>query len=106
MAAWSIQEAEHSAREVFQRAFTGEPQIVISNGVPSIVIISYADYESHASIPTIDSNVRTGEKKEPSLVKALLSCPCDISELIEDRTGYDLPSAFDKEGCFVAEEQA
>ena len=85
MAAWSIQEAEHSAREVFQRAFTGEPQIVVSNRVPSIVIISYADYESHASIPKIDPKARISAKKEPSLVEALLSCPCDISDLIEDR---------------------
>ncbi|MBR4370098.1 MAG: hypothetical protein IKS92_03570, partial [Victivallales bacterium] len=75
-------------------------------GVPSIVIISYADYESHASIPKIDSKARISAEKEPSLVEALLSCPCDISDLIEDRTGYDLPSAFDKEECFVAEGQA
>ena len=37
-----------------------------------------------------------------SLVKALMSCPSDISALIDDR-GSDMPSFFDRSGGFGSE---
>ena len=49
MSAWALKDAEASAKEVFERAFTGEPQIVTCHGVPSLVIITYAEYEDSAS---------------------------------------------------------
>ena len=39
-----LRDAETSAKEVFRRAFTGEPQTVTRHGVPSLVIITYADF--------------------------------------------------------------
>ena len=39
-----------------------------------------------------------------TLVDALMACSYDISDLIEDRTGYDLPSAFDRTGGLSLEE--
>ena len=42
MSSWALKDAETSVEEVFERAFTGEPQIVTRQGVPSLVIITYA----------------------------------------------------------------
>lgn len=43
----------------------------------------------------------TGHRKK-SLVEALMSCPCDISEFIGDRSD-DPPSFFDRSGGFDSE---
>ena len=106
MAAVVLKDAETSAKEVFKRAFTGEPQIVTRHGVPSLVIITYADYKDYAAVPKEWERKRTTGAEERSLVDALMACPYDISDLIEDRTGYDLPSAFDRAGGFSSEEYA
>lgn len=106
MAAWALKDAETSAKEVFERAFTGEPQIVTRRGVPSLVIITYADYKDYAAAPKERGHKRTTGAEERSLVDALMDCPYDISDLIEDRTGYELPSAFDRAGGFSSEEYA
>ena len=106
MAAWALKDAETSAKEVFERAFTGEPQIVTRHGVPSLVIITYAEYEDSASAYNRKKRQKTERNGGLSLVDALMSCPYDISDLIEDRAGYDLPSAFDRAGGFSSEEYA
>ena len=106
MAAWALKDVETSAKEVFERAFTGEPQIVTRHGVPSLVIITYADYEAKSpwSVPAHDE-VQKEKRGKRSLVDALSACPCDISELIEKRV-EELPSAFDRAGGFTSEEYA
>jgi len=106
MSAWALKDAETSAKEVFERAFTGEPQIVTRHGVPSLVIITYAEYEDSASAYNGKKRQKAESNGGRSLVDALMSCPYDISDLIEDRTGYDLPSAFDRAGGFSSEEYA
>ena len=106
MVAWALKDAETSAKEVFERAFTGEPQIVTRHGVPSLVIITYAEYEDSASACNRKQRQEAERNGGRSLVDALMSCPYDISDLIEDRTGYDLPSAFDRAGGFSSEEYA
>lgn len=105
MSLWALKDAETSVEEVFERAFTGEPQIVTRHGVPSLVIIKYADYENHASMPKAKRRGKSEKKEERSLVGALMSCPCDISGLIEKRVD-ELPSAFDRTGGFSSEEYA
>ena len=77
MAAWALKEAESSAKEIFERAFTGEPQIVTRHGVPSLVIITYADYE--AVRPTEQKSHERSKRK--SFVDFLRNCPADLSEL-------------------------
>ena len=104
MSAWALKDAETSAKEVFERAFTGEPQIVTRHGVPSLVVITYADYEDYAAVPEERKHKKATDTKDRSLVDALMACPYDISDLIEDRTGYELPSAFDRTGGFSPEE--
>ena len=106
MSSWALKDAETSVEEVFERAFTGEPQIVTRHGVPSLVIITYAEYEDSASAYNGKKRQKAESNGGRSLVDALMSCPYDISDLIEDRTGYDLPSAFDRAGGFSSEEYA
>ena len=106
MSAWALKDAETSAKEVFERAFTGEPQIVTRHGVPSLVIITYAEYEDSASAYNGKKRQKAESDGGQSLVAALMSCPYDISDLIKDRTGYDWPSAFDRAGGFSSEEYA
>ena len=47
MAAWKMKEATDSWEAVCERAYSGEPQYLSRYGVPSIVVISLAQYESH-----------------------------------------------------------
>lgn len=82
MAAWALNDAETSAKEVFGRAFTGEPQILMRDGVPSLVVITYADFETLKPAPTM--TIRQGGRKR-SFVEFLRSCPCDFSDLIGER---------------------
>ena len=77
MAAWALKEAESSVREIFERAFTGEPQIVTRHGVPSLVIITYADYEAVKST----AKKSQGRTEQKSFVDFLRNCPVDLSEL-------------------------
>ena len=83
MAAWALKDAETSAKEVFERAFTGVPQIVTRHGVPSLVIITYADYKATPRAPA-SRRKRNPERK--SFVDFLRSCPVDnLDELIGER---------------------
>ena len=85
MAAWALRDAETSAREVFARAFGGEPQIVTRHGVPSLVIITYAEFESSKHGSSLAKPT-----KKPSFVEFLKNCPADLS---------DINLARDKDAC-------
>ena len=95
-----LNEAETSAKEVFRRAFTGEPQIVTRHGVPSLVIITYADFAA----TKIQAQPRsTSARKRKSFLDFLRSCPVDLSELDLERdrdTGENRESIF-AEGLFA-----
>ena len=95
-----LKDAEASAKEVFRRAFMGEPQIVTRHGVPSLVIITYADFTA-ARTPAWQKPTSPGERK--SFVDFLRSCPVDLSELDLERdkdTGVNRESIF-TEGMFA-----
>ena len=77
-----LNDAETSAKEVFKRAFMGEPQIVTRHGVPSLVIITYADFAA-AKMPV--KTRTTSSRKRKSFVDFLRSCPVDLSELDLER---------------------
>ena len=105
MSAWALKDAEASAKEVFERAFTGEPQIVTRYGVPSLVVITYADFTATRKESEC---VRRGEKSKAHVKTPLdvfRSCPVDLSELIDGRN-EELPSAFDRAGGFNSGEYA
>ena len=94
-----LRDAETSAKEVFRRAFTGEPQIVTRHGVPSLVIITYADF---AATKTQAQPKPTSTRKRKSFLDFLRSCPVDLSELDLERdkdTGENRESIF-TEGMF------
>ena len=95
MVAWALKDAETSAKEVFERVFTGEPQIVTRHGVPSLVVITYADYEA---TPRMSVPRRGRRPARKSFVEFLRSCPVDnLGELIGERdrdTGANREQAF------------
>ena len=95
-----LNDAETPVKEFFKRAFMGEPQIVTRHGVPSLVIITYADYA--ATKISAKPRVRSSRKRK-SFVDFLRSCPVDLSELDLERdkdTGRNRESIF-AEGMFA-----
>ena len=105
MAAWALKDAEISCDKVFERAFGGEPQVVTRYGVPSLVVITYADFTATRKESEC---VRKGEKGKAHVKTPLdvfRSCPVDLSELIDGRN-EELPSAFDRAGGFNSGEYA
>ena len=44
MSAWAVKDAVRSSEEVFTCAWKGEPQIIMRDDVPMVVVISFADY--------------------------------------------------------------
>ena len=99
-ATFELKDAETSAKEVFRRAFTGEPQTVTRHGVPSLVIITYADFAA-TKMPVKPRT--TSSRKRKSFVDFLRSCPVDLSELDLERdkdTGENRESIF-TEGMFA-----
>ena len=46
MAAWKMKEANDTWEAVCERAYSDEPQYVVRHGVPSVVVISLAQYEA------------------------------------------------------------
>jgi len=94
-----LNDAETSVKEVFRRASMGEPQIVTRHGVPSLVIITYADFAA-SKLPARTRTISSGKRK--SFVDFLRSCPVDLAELDLERdkdTGENRESIF-TEGMF------
>ena len=102
MAAWALKDAEISCDKVFERAFGGEPQVVTRYGVPSLVVITYADFTATRKGSEC---IRRGKAHVKTPLDVFRSCPVDLWELINER-GEELPSAFDRAGCFNSEEYA
>ena len=46
MSAWRLNEATESCGTVFDRAWGGEPQIIMRDGKPMVVVLSFAAYEA------------------------------------------------------------
>lgn len=86
MSAWKLQDAACSCDAVFNRALSGEPQVVTRHGVPELVVITYAAY-------------RASRPSTHNVFDTLTSCPCDLKPLLQDESA-SLPSSFDKVGCF------
>ena len=105
MSAWALKDAEISCDKVFERAFGGEPQVVTRHGVPSLVVITYADFT--AARQEAEHVCARRETKSPAKTPLDLfrSCPVDLSELIHERD-EELPSAFDRAGGFNSGEYA
>lgn len=52
MSAWRLKEATESCEAVFDRAWSGEPQIIMRDEKPMVVVVSYVDFRRAAAIPT------------------------------------------------------
>lgn len=93
MSNWALKDAREACETVFERACGGEPQLILHNQQPMVVVISYSQYV--ATQPKVKGNGH-------SLLKTLMSCPCpsdEIAAAIEDRKS-DLPSYFEQAGGF------
>ena len=86
MAAWKMKEANDTWEDVCERAYSGEPQYLTRNGVSYRIVISLARHDA------LNSEHR-------SVLEALTSCPCDLSELVAE-DGRDEVSSFDRMGGF------
>ena len=80
MSAWRLNEATESCRTVFDRAWGGEPQIIMRDGKPMVVVLSFAAYEA-------------AKPKKRTLLATLRSCPCgdELASVLGKRVS-DLPS--------------
>ena len=52
MSAWRLKEAKESCEMVFDRAWSGEPQIIMRDEKPMVVVLSYVDFRRAAMTPT------------------------------------------------------
>ena len=52
MSAWRLKEATESCETVFDRAWGGEPQIIMRDEKPMVVVLSYVDFRRAATTPT------------------------------------------------------
>ena len=76
MSGWALQEAEESCEAVFERAWGGEPQLILRDQKPSLVVITYEEYTS------LRPHRRT-------LYETLRSCPYGDLELKVERNHAD-----------------
>ena len=70
MSAWRLNEATESCKTVFDRAWGGEPQIIMRDEKPMVVVLSFAAYEA-AKPKREPDRVQLVVKKTP--VRALKS---------------------------------
>ena len=49
MGAWRLKDAKEACETVFDRAWGGEPQIVMRDGKPMVVVVSFAAYKATQS---------------------------------------------------------
>ena len=52
MSAWRLKEATESCEAVFDRAWSGEPQIIMRDEKPMVVVLSYVDFRRAAVTQT------------------------------------------------------
>ena len=52
MSAWRLKEAKESCETVFDRALGGEPQIIMRDEKPMVVVLSYVDFKRAAVTST------------------------------------------------------
>ena len=52
MSAWRLNEAKESCETVFNRAWSGEPQIIMRDEKPMVVVVSYVDFRRTVATPT------------------------------------------------------
>ena len=76
MCAWRLNEAKESCGTVFDRAWGGEPQIIMRDEKPMVVVVSFAAYEA-------------AKPKKGTLFEALRSCPLGGVELNVERDKLD-----------------
>ena len=92
MSAWRLNEATESCRTVFDRAWGGEPQIIMRDEKPMVVVLSFAAYEAT-------------KPKKRTLLTTLRSCPCgdELAKVLDERTP-ERPSYFERTGGFGSED--
>ena len=92
MGAGRLNEATESCRTVFDRAWGGEPQIIMRDGKPMVVVLSFAAYEA-------------AKPKKRTLLATLRSCPCgdELASVLGKRVPGQ-PSYFERTGGFRAED--
>ena len=92
MSAWRLNETTESCRTVFDRAWGGEPQIIMRDEKPMVVVLSFAAYEA-------------AKPKKRTLLATLRSCPCgdELASVLGKRVP-DQPSYFERTGGFRAED--
>ena len=66
MGAWRLKDAQEACETVFDRAYGGEPQIIMRDDKPMVVVVSFAAYRRMPE---------PQEQSRRSFVDALLSCP-------------------------------
>ena len=44
MSAWRLKEAKESCETVFDRAWSGEPQVIMRDEKPMVVVVSYLEF--------------------------------------------------------------
>ena len=76
MSGWALKEAEESCNTVFERAWGGEPQLIMRDHEPSLVVITYKEYVSQ-------------RPQKPTLFETLRSCPYGDLELKVERNHED-----------------
>ena len=86
MAAWKLKTANDTWEDVCERAYSGEPQYLMRNGVTYRIVISLARQDAEA-------------QKQRSVFETLTACPCDLSELVAEDS-RDEVSSFDRMGGF------
>lgn len=64
-AEWSFQEAKNKFNEVMKAACTGEPQFIIEQGKPIVVVISFEQYEYFQNLDSV----------KPAFKEMLLAIP-------------------------------
>ena len=92
MSAWRLNEATESCQTVFDRAWGGEPQIIMRDEKPMVVVLSFAAYEA-------------AKPRKSTLLTTLRSCPCgdELANVLGEHVA-DRPSYFERTGGFCAED--
>ena len=76
MSAWAVAEESKACGVLFDRAWSGEPQIIMRDQAPALVVITYAAYQS--LLP-----------RRKTLFQTLRECPYGDMELKIDRDHHD-----------------